>query len=214
MSRKVIVTDISCTATEKTEECSDNQIAYITFERESAAKTALMLSNAVVGDREICVKSADECDGLSSDECDGGEGYDSQEKSKFYLFVEILAAGYQLQDTLLQKMCEIDFRFGITPFAAHLFTSVVNNVSKIDEKYKLADKATELGKKYQVEEKVKQTVTLAQDKASCVLHTNTGKLIVEAYETVSKQVCDIHCKARRIANEKKSPLVDSTVEAH
>ncbi|CAG8477496.1 32477_t:CDS:2 [Gigaspora margarita] len=214
MSKKVIVTDISPKATEKTEECSDKQIAYITFEKETAAKTSLMLSNAVVGDSEICVKSADEGDGLSSDECDGGEGYDSQERSKLHLLVEILAAGYQLQDTLLQKICELDCRFGVTAFSFHLLSSVKSNVSKIDEKYKLADKANELGKKYHVEEKVKQTVTLAQDKASCVLDSNPGKFIVETYETVSKQVCDIHCKARRIANEKKAPLVDTTIEAH
>ncbi|CAG8656840.1 10671_t:CDS:2 [Cetraspora pellucida] len=85
MSKKVVVYNISACVSEKTvkdfflfcgkieefklikEESSDKQISYITFEREIAAKTAKMLTNAVIGDSEITVKSADDSstDGIS-----------------------------------------------------------------------------------------------------------------------------------------------------
>ncbi|CAG8545634.1 6702_t:CDS:2, partial [Dentiscutata heterogama] len=76
MSKEVIVYNISASASEKTvkdfflfcgkikefnlvkEENSNKKIAYITFERETAAKTALMLTNAVIGNSQIIIKSA------------------------------------------------------------------------------------------------------------------------------------------------------------
>ncbi|CAG8730161.1 6553_t:CDS:1, partial [Racocetra fulgida] len=90
------------------EENSDKQIAYITFERETAVRTALMLTKAVIGNCQITVKPAD--DASSSDEClDGGEGYDGQEgKSKVAILAEIIATGIQLQESILKKFYEYD----------------------------------------------------------------------------------------------------------
>ncbi|KAF0441701.1 RNA-binding protein vip1 [Gigaspora margarita] len=75
--RNVVVYDISSLSSEKTvkdffsfcgkvhkfklikNEINNKQTAYITFERESAARTALMLTNAVIGDSQVTVKPSD-----------------------------------------------------------------------------------------------------------------------------------------------------------
>ncbi|CAG8640412.1 12600_t:CDS:2, partial [Dentiscutata heterogama] len=78
IGRSVVVYEISNLASEKTikdfflfcgrisefklkkSEKDSKQIAYITFQKEIAAKTALMLTNAVIGDSALIVKSAEE----------------------------------------------------------------------------------------------------------------------------------------------------------
>ncbi|CAG8801365.1 11335_t:CDS:2, partial [Dentiscutata erythropus] len=143
-----------------------------------------------------------------NEEClDGGEGHDGQEgKSKLRILAEILAAGYQLEETLLSKVAEVDAKYGLSAIFKEYFTFFQANLVAIDDKYKVTDTVRELDSKYAVQDKVKKTVSQAQDKAHCVLDSNTGKLALDIYEKVTKQVGDLHCKAKQIANEKKAAL--------
>ncbi|CAG8553630.1 2416_t:CDS:2 [Cetraspora pellucida] len=180
------------------------------FERETAARTALMLTNAFIGESQINVKPAG---APSSDEClDDGEGYDGQEgKPKLMIFAEILAAGYQLSETILNKGAKFDAKYGFSAFVKQYWSFVQAYCLAFDDKYKVYDtvtaKAHEIDTKYSVQEKVHQV----QDKA---LGSSTGKLVVDLYANATKQVGDIHCLAKRIANERKSAHADNTIEAH
>lgn len=233
-SKKVIVRDISPAATEKTvkdfflfcgkmkefelvkDEKSDKQIAYITFERDAAVKTALMLTNAVIGDSPITVKSADES--LNSDDgnneqlsCIGQE-----EKPKKVIFAEILAAGFQLQDSIIHKGLEFDTRYGLSERLVYYLNQLQNNLKTLDEQYKVTEKvsatAVQLDNKFAVQDKIKYVTTQAQDKVNQAIETSTGKIVLDYYFSTTKQVADVHAEARRIADEKQVKLITSHEE--
>ena len=68
-----------------------------------------MLTNAVIGDSQITVKSVD--DGPGSDDSDDGYGLEDSKAAKI---AEILAAGYSLQDAIIEKGIEFDTRYGLS----------------------------------------------------------------------------------------------------
>ncbi|CAG8530470.1 1874_t:CDS:2 [Scutellospora calospora] len=242
MSKKVIVCQISPAASEKTvkdfflfcgkikefelikEESSDKQIAYITFERETAAKTALMLTNAVIGDSQITVKPSDGPAG-SDDEGQCDEGIRQEDKPKTAIFAEILANGYTLQDTIIQKGIEFDEKFGISSRLAQYLQAIQEQrklldsaVQSFDNKYHVYDtvtgKATEIDNKFCVQDRVKNVASTIQDRANQALDTPPGKQLYEFYTSTTKQVADVHNEARRIANEKKAAqiVVDTSAQ--
>ncbi|CAG8464768.1 8448_t:CDS:2 [Paraglomus occultum] len=234
MSRKIIVSNISSTASEKSvmdfflfcgkikefelikNVSSDQQTAYIMFERDTAAKTALMLTNAVIGDSQIKVTLAD--DGSSSDEVSEHDGYLSQEdKPKAAIFAEILAAGFQLQDHIIERGLQFDAQYGLSNKFKQYLAQLQEQLKVLDDKYKVTElvtsKAVELDQKYHVQDSVKRVASQAQDKANSALSTLTGKRLADIYFSTTKVVSDVHCEARRIANLKRSLKV-TEVAAH
>jgi len=239
MSKKVIVTDISDKASEKTvkdfflfcgkirefelikEESSDKQIAYVTFERDTAAKTALMLTNAVIGDSQITVKSADDATCGSDDPSDDTLG--QEDKPKAAIFAEILAAGYSLQDAIIEKGIEFDAKYGVSDVFKQYLAQVQANrtfdfVKNFDQKYSVTEsvttRATDINNKYSVYDNAKYVIGQAQDKVNNFLDTPTGKKIVEYLCCTQKQVSDVQAWARKIANEKKSDRDYNPVPSH
>lgn len=242
MSKKVIVTDISEKASEKTvkdfflfcgkikefelikEESSDKQIAYITFEKDTAAKTALMLTNAVICDSQITVKSADDAsfgDDIDDSSCTQGQ----EEKPKAIIFAEILAAGYILQDAIIERGIEFDLKYGVSECIKQYLAQLQANrtlnldfVKTIDEKYCLShtvtSRATDLGNKFAVYEGAKYVINQAQDKAHHFLGTPTGKMIFEYFYTTQQKVADVQVMARKIADEKKNDRNYNPVPSH
>jgi len=237
MSRKkIVVTNISATVSEKPvqdfflfcgkikefelvkDASSEHQTAYITFERDTAAKTALMLTNAVIGDSQIKVNLSDDCS--STDEPSDINGYLSQEdKPKAAIFAEILAAGYQLHDHIIERGLVFDAQFGLSNRFKQYLVQLHDQLKVLDEKYKftqtVTSKAVELDQKFHVQDNVKKVASQAQDKANSALSTPTGQFLTEFYLSTTKVVSDVHAEARRIADEKRSLKVTATeVEAH
>lgn len=68
-----------------------------------------MLTNAVIGSSQITVKNVDS--GSQSDESDECDIQAS--KPKAAIFAEILAAGYTLQDAIIEKGLEFDNKYGV-----------------------------------------------------------------------------------------------------
>ncbi|CAG8535395.1 2813_t:CDS:2 [Cetraspora pellucida] len=201
MSKKIIVYSVSATASEK---------------QETAAKTALMLTNAVIGDSQITVKCSGE--GPSEEEeSPEGDGISQEDKPKAVIFAEILAAGYQLQDTIIEKGIEFDAKFGISTRLSHYLQTIQEQLKKLDDKYHVTEtvtnQATAIDAKLGVQDKVKYAATQVQDRANQALDTSPGKQLVEFYLSTQKQVADVHNEARRIANEKKAArIVDASIQ--
>jgi RNA recognition motif-containing protein len=227
MSKKVIVTDISDKATEKTvkdfflfcgkikefelikDESSDKQIAYVTFERDTAAKTALMLTNAVIGDSQITVKSADDKNQL--DGCDDsldGALIRTEDKPKGVIFAEILANGYTLQETIIEKGVEFDAKYGVSNALKQYLAQVQANLKGLDQKYQVSEsvttRATDLNDKFSVLEKTKYVIDQAHGKVNNFFETSAGKLIWGYIESTQKQVVHVQAMARELAENKKS----------
>jgi len=233
MSKKVIVTDISAKASEKTvkdfflfcgkirdfelikEESSDKQIAYVTFERDAAAKTALMLTNAVIGDSQITVKSADDASGGCDDSSDE---LGQEDKPKAAIFAEILAAGYSLQDAIIEKGILFDAKYGVSDVFKQYLAHIQANLKNLDQKFSVTEsvttRATDINNRYSVYDNAKYVIDQANEKVNNFLDTPTGKKIVEYLFCTQKQVTDVQSLARKIANEKKSDRDYNPVPSH
>jgi RNA recognition motif-containing protein len=233
MSKKVVVTDISEKASEKIvkdfflfcgkikefelikEESNDKQLAYVTFERDTAAKTALMLTNAVIGDSQITVRPAD--DGLSCND-DPDDGDIQASKPKAAIFAEILAAGYTLQDTIIEKGIEFDAKYGFSNYFKQYLAQIQANLKNLDQQYKVTEtvttRATDINNKYSVLNGAKYVIDQAQDKVNNFLETSAGKMICEYLFCTQKQVSDVQSLARKIADDKKHERTFNPVPSH
>lgn len=72
---------------------SDKQIAYVTFEKAEAAKTALMLSDAIIEGDSITIKpddSEDSTSNSSSSASCSGEGTEQEDKVRIVIFFSFL----------------------------------------------------------------------------------------------------------------------------
>ncbi|CAG8516632.1 3287_t:CDS:2 [Diversispora eburnea] len=176
MSNKIIVTDISPSVSENTgmeffgfggkiqelelvkDDTSDKQIAHITFEKAEGAKTALMLSNAVLEKVPITVKLDESCLSTSEESSESGDGIEQEDKVRAAIFSEILAAGYQLTD---------------------VSETVTTKATEINEKYAVQDKV-----KYAASQ-VQDTTTRALDtnagKKMAEFYLNTSKQATDVY---------------------------------
>jgi len=221
----VVVKDIAPNSSEKTvkdfflfcgkikefelqkDEVSGKQIALVHFEREPAAKTATLLTNALIDDSHITVEPYfKDAIHTSSDEYNEG----SQEgKPKTRIIAEYLAAGYQLQDHVIATALEYDHKYNFSEKVKSYLAQLQETVKQLDEKYKVSEtitaKATEIDTKYQVQDKVKTTVVQVQQ------HPVAQKVTGIATETYT-QVLAVHEEAKRIAAEKKATTGSTTTE--
>lgn len=190
------------------------QSATVTFERDSAAKTALLLDQTRLGGNNVHVEAAHTIDEIAGgrtttgyqDEPDfgadtdptyaGEQGPRQEDKPRSAILAEYLSAGYAVGDTALQKGIELDQKAGITT----RFTSLLNT---LDAKFHATEKAKTVDAQYHVTDKLKETQNAITHYFETALNTPTGKKIRDFYATGAKQVVDIHNEAKRLAELKK-----------
>jgi RNA recognition motif-containing protein len=177
------------------------QSATVTFEKETAAKTALLLDNTQLGATQVQVSSA------SGSNDDDGSHYKAQteresdeitqeEKPRSRIIAEYLAHGYVVGDVAIQRAIELDQKHGVS----NRFLQTLNN---LDTKYHATDKAKSVDNSYGVSARANSLLgglTSYYEKAA---DTPTGRKLVNFYTQTSQQVQDIHAEARRLADLKK-----------
>jgi len=180
--RSVLVTNISPSANEKTvsdffsfcgkisqlflkkEEGKDTSSAVIQFETESAAKTALLLTNALIVDRPITVTAyvqsspstsapADSTTPIVTEPVEGTPveqsnisqkdfgGVADEDRSKTSVIASLLAAGYTLANNALVQAKELDERNNFSARAQVVVDQMVVKAKQIDDQYKISEKA-------------------------------------------------------------------------
>jgi len=207
--RSVLVTNISPSANEKTvsdffsfcgkinqlylkkEEGKDTSAAVIQFETESAAKTALLLTNALIVDRPITVtayvqsgpaaeSSADPTPSPMTDNApvdaskienkDFG-GVSDEDRSKTSVVASLLAAGYKLASDALEQAKKLDERNNFSARAQVVVDQVVVKAQQIDAQYGISTKANAAVKQVQeTAAKVNETYGVS-DKAAAAVAT-------------------------------------------
>ncbi|KAF9435242.1 hypothetical protein BGZ76_006657 [Entomortierella beljakovae] len=208
----IIVTNISASASDKTvkdfflfcgkitefeiQKDGDRQVALVHFERESAAKTACMLTNAMIVDSQIVVKPYFE----EAVETDGSQ----ETKAKSTIVAEILAAGYSVSDNIIEKGLELDAKYGFANRIAAYVEAARAQAKSLDEKYKVTEKATEIDNKYHVQDRVNAAVGQGIDYGNQALQAAPVQKVAGVATQVKEQVAAIHFEARRIADEKKA----------
>merc|ERR1712093_321857 len=135
----------------------ESQNATVTFEKETAAKTALLLDNTQLGATQVQVSSAtgsNDDDGshfTQNTERDSDE-ITQEEKPRARIAAEYIAHGYVLGDQAIQKAIDLDTKHGVS----NRFLSTLTN---LDQKYHATDKAKSVDQSYGVTQKANNLLT-------------------------------------------------------
>ncbi|KAI9498143.1 hypothetical protein BDB00DRAFT_801288 [Zychaea mexicana] len=179
-----------------------HQVALINFERESAAKTATLLSNALIDDCNITAApyfssaipvAEDEGESATSEK--EAEETSQEGKPKSRIAAEILANGYLLQDQIVAKGLDYDSKYGLSNRITGYLGMLQTNVRSIDNKYRIWDKAVELEQKYKIQEKV-------QTAAQSALQSQPGQRARGIAEQTFAQIAAVHMEATKIKTER------------
>jgi len=199
------ITGISVTtdASEKT------KTAVISFEKATAAKTALMLNDGTLDNATITVTSETEHTDEAPPTVPADYPIEQTDKPRAGIVAEYLAKGYVLSDAILQRAIEVDQKQGISTRFLSYLKHLDNTVGQ-----KMFKPATDGGTSPTVSSKFTATVKsvdeqrgirkTATDYYSKALESPLGQRVFTFYSNTSKQVSDIHEEARRIANIHKA----------
>jgi len=202
------INDISVTPASSEPEATLS--ATITFEQDSAARTALLLDNTLLSGSPINVTASASLDELEQDAHQHGleteEDPRQEDKPRTAIFAEYLAHGYHIGDKVLQRGIDFDEKNGISSrFRKFLFD--------LDGKHKVSDKSRAMDTTYGISSTASQgynTVTRYLDTA---LKTSTGQQIHKFYLDGKKQAVDIHNEAVRLKKIKEDEAKKCTCES-
>jgi len=182
--------------------------ATVTFEKETAAKTALLLDHTKLGDTVVEVSAAASIDQLAGDKAAdkaSGDDLEQEDKPRSRIVAEYLAHGYVLGDNVIERALALDQQHGISS----RFTSALTS---FDSKYKATDKAKGVDAKFGVSDKTATVFSSLTSYYEKALGTPTGQKLAKLYDQGNKQVIDVHNEARRLADLKAGKAAPHPVE--
>jgi hypothetical protein len=171
--------------------------ATVTFEKETAAKTALLLDSTQLGPAQIHVTSGSPAAAASSTTGEHHNGHDvpQEEKPRSRIFAEYLAHGYAISDKAIERAIALDQQHGVS----QKFMGYLNN---FDQKYKVTEKSKAADEKYGVSARANAAWGGLASYFDKAINTPTGQKLRTFYEQGNKQVMDVHNEARHLANLK------------
>ncbi|KAF1812991.1 hypothetical protein P152DRAFT_449081 [Eremomyces bilateralis CBS 781.70] len=187
------------------------QSATVTFEKETAAKTALLLDNTQLGPSQVHVASTASIDDLAGDRAtseplEPTEAGDvaQEDKPRARILAEYLAQGYVLSDKAIEKGIALDKQHGVS----ERFQKALHD---FDTRFHASERAQAADQRLGVSTKggaAWRGLTSYFEKA---LETPTGQRLRKFYEDTNKQVMDVHGEAKHLASLKKeeSPAGDA-----
>ena len=172
----------------------------MTFEKETAAKTALLLDNTQLGPSQVHVTSAASLDqaagGRTAGHADESDDDVRQEdKPRSRIVAEYLAHGYTISDKAIERALALDQQHGISG----RFTKALTD---FDSKYKASERASAVDQKYGVSQRATAGWNGLSSYFEKALETPTGQRVRGFYAQGNKQVLDVHNEARHLANLK------------
>jgi RNA recognition motif-containing protein len=188
----------SLSVTPTSDESSSTKSATVTFEKETAAKTALLLDNTQLGPAQVTVKSAASLGDLApaaKEAEQGGDEVAQEDKPRRRIVAEYLAHGYVISDKVIERALALDKQHGVS----NRFTKALVD---FDSKYKATEKAKVADEKYQVSQKASSAWDTMNSYFESALSTPTGQKLRNFYTEGEKQVIDVHNEARHLANLK------------
>lgn len=151
----------------------------MTFEKDTAAKTALLLNNTQLGTSHISVTSAA---GLTADESSGHDSVapadrDSdeitqEEKPRSRILAEYLAHGYVVGDATITRALDLDQQHGVS---ARFFTKL----NELDGKFHAVDRAKTVDQSYGITTKASSLFSGLNSYFEKATNTPTGKKLVD-----------------------------------
>jgi len=190
------INNISVTPTSG--DATSSKSATVTFEKETAAKTALLLDHTTLNDATVEVSAASSLDqiaGNKSTDKDHDDELQQEDKPRSRIIAEYLAHGYTIGDKAIESALALDQQHGIS----NRFTSALTS---FDHKYHATDKAKGVDAKFGVSDKTATVFSSLNSYYEMALGTPTGQRLAKLYEQGNKQVIDVHNEARRLADLK------------
>ncbi|KAJ5281704.1 hypothetical protein N7478_007076 [Penicillium angulare] len=194
------ITSLSITPT--TSEADSPKSATVTFEKEAAARTALLLDQTQLGASQVHVEAASNIDDLAgataaqnSEKEAEHEHIEQEDKPRSRIVAEYLAHGYVVSDGAIQKAIALDQKHGFSS----KFTSALAN---FDKKFNATERARGLDESYQISNKASTGWSSLGSYFEKALEHPTGQKLRDFYIQGDKQVRDIHNEARRLADLK------------
>ena len=175
--------------------------ATVTFEKESAAKTALLLDSTQLGDAQVHVTGSQSLTEQSEGEksAEGtGEGSDipQEEKPRARIIAEYIAHGYRLSDQVIQRALAFDQKNGIS-------TRFQKALTDFESRYHATEKTRSMDDKYGVSTRAAGAWGGLNSYFEKAINTPSGQKLRNFYEQGQKQVLDVHNEAMHLANLKK-----------
>jgi len=192
----------------KIDASGETKSAVVTFEKETAAKTALLLDNTQLGSTHVQVSSAtgstdDDGTHFSSNTERDSDEITQEEKPRSRIIAEYLAHGYVVGDQAAQRAIDLDQKHGVS-------SRFLSTLQSIDSKYHATDRAKSVDQSYGVTKKTNSLLSGLTSYYEKAAGTPTGQKLVNFYTQTSRQVQDIHAEARRLADLKKQESEKAT----
>ncbi|KAJ5176131.1 uncharacterized protein N7482_002008 [Penicillium canariense] len=194
------ITSLSITPTSS--EADAPKSASVTFEKEAAAKTALLLDQTQLGTSSVHVEAAQSIDALAgasaTDAATEKEDEDiaQEDKPRSRIIAEYLAHGYVVSDGAIQKAITLDQKHGFST----KFTSALSN---FDKKFNATERAKGIDDSYQISNKAASGWRGLHSYFEKALEHPSGQKLRDFYVQTDKQVRDIHNEARHLADLKQ-----------
>jgi hypothetical protein len=190
----------------------EKQKAIITFERPSAARTALLLQDAHLGTSQVHVSSSVPLDGASTPPSSNSstththtQDYPQEDKPRTAVLAEYLSHGYTLTDSALQKAIDYDHKNGLSQRFYGVLNTALGTAQGVDQKLGVTQRAVKVDEKYGIQDRAKGGFSGLMRYFENALDTPTGKRVRTFYDDRRKDVLDIHTEARRLADERRGP---------
>lgn len=180
-------------------EVGETKEATVTFEKATAAKTALLLDHTQLGSTQVGVSSDDtteESEHYTHNTDRDADDITQEEKPRSRIIAEYLAHGYMISDAAAQRAIDLDHKHGVS-------SRFLQTLQKLDNKYKATDKARGVDQTYRVTPRVNSLLSGLTSYYEKAAGTPTGQKLVNFYTQTQRQVLDIHNEARRLADLKK-----------
>lgn len=188
----------------------DTKSAVVTFEKETAAKTALLLNNTKLGPTEILVTGSSDGEEESGHSKHQGERdsdeITQEEKPRARILAEYIAHGYLVADTGLKAAIALDEKHGVSQ-------RFLSTLQHLDQKYHATDRAKTADQSYHISQRANSLLTGISSYFEKSLETPTGKKLAGFYTKSQRQVVDIHTEAKRLAELKKQEHGGSSYKA-
>jgi len=205
------ITSLSVTPTSGAPDASKS--ATVTFEKETAAKTALLLDNTQLGPSQVHVTTAPSIGDLAANVPSATatqthhEDIEQEDKPRSRIIAEYLAHGYVISDSAIQAAIALDNKHGFSS----RFTAAL---ASFDEKYKATDKAKSVDASYGISDRASSAWSGLNSYFEMALDNPTGRRVRDFYIQGDKQVRDIHNEARRLADLKAGKVLHEPEPVH
>lgn len=145
-------------------------------EKDTAAKTALLLNNTQLGPSHISVTSATgatlEDDNNSPVTDKDGDEITQEEKPRSRIIAEYLAHGYVVGDAAIQRAVDLDHQHGVS-------TRFFNKLTELDGRYHATDRARTADQSYGITSRATSLFSGLNSYFEKATNTPTGKKLVD-----------------------------------